>query len=292
MLPGSGAAVRFTSLTRSGVAPPHPDRVIGTRTLIRAVLIPDRPPPVLSPRSGYTVDSALQLNHRTAAIQVPGTRALFVQIDHVVQSEHERGPDRPGRRIRRPGAACVPARSRISALLHAVADGEFVYLTRRGKRVAALSPPTSPRTTRRLSTSTGPSARMKPGHGCLRGRGHPLRPVDRRGARVRPGHTASRSPAAPPGGTSLDKPLRPKILAHPLPVRDPPPAPCRTASGRSHTYTTSSFTIHTLPLYPIISHPHSRASEPSSGRQTASASGCLAAALRRARGPVFGSRFP
>ena len=32
------------------------------------------------------------------------------------------------------------ARSRISELLDAVADGEFVYLTRRGKRVAALMP--------------------------------------------------------------------------------------------------------------------------------------------------------
>ena len=32
------------------------------------------------------------------------------------------------------------ARSRISELLDAVADGEFVYLTRRGKRVAALIP--------------------------------------------------------------------------------------------------------------------------------------------------------
>jgi prevent-host-death family protein len=32
------------------------------------------------------------------------------------------------------------ARSRISELLDAVADGEFIYLTRRGKRVAALMP--------------------------------------------------------------------------------------------------------------------------------------------------------
>ncbi len=32
------------------------------------------------------------------------------------------------------------ARARISELLDAVADGEFVYLTRRGKRVAALMP--------------------------------------------------------------------------------------------------------------------------------------------------------
>ncbi|MGH3279679.1 MAG: type II toxin-antitoxin system Phd/YefM family antitoxin [Trebonia sp.] len=32
------------------------------------------------------------------------------------------------------------ARSRISELLDAVADGEFVYLTRRGRRVAALMP--------------------------------------------------------------------------------------------------------------------------------------------------------
>ena len=32
------------------------------------------------------------------------------------------------------------ARSRISELLDAVADGEFIYLTRRGKRVAALIP--------------------------------------------------------------------------------------------------------------------------------------------------------
>lgn len=32
------------------------------------------------------------------------------------------------------------ARTRISELLDAVADGEFVYLTRRGKRVAALMP--------------------------------------------------------------------------------------------------------------------------------------------------------
>ena len=32
------------------------------------------------------------------------------------------------------------ARSRISELLDAVADGEFVYLTRRGKRIAALMP--------------------------------------------------------------------------------------------------------------------------------------------------------
>lgn len=32
------------------------------------------------------------------------------------------------------------ARSRMSELLDAVADGEFVYLTRRGKRVAAIMP--------------------------------------------------------------------------------------------------------------------------------------------------------
>jgi prevent-host-death family protein len=32
------------------------------------------------------------------------------------------------------------ARSRMSELLDAVADGEFVYLTRRGKRIAALMP--------------------------------------------------------------------------------------------------------------------------------------------------------
>jgi prevent-host-death family protein len=32
------------------------------------------------------------------------------------------------------------ARSRISELLDAVANGEFIYLTRRGKRVAALMP--------------------------------------------------------------------------------------------------------------------------------------------------------
>src|SRR5271165_125404 len=32
------------------------------------------------------------------------------------------------------------ARSRLSELLDAVADGEFVYLTRRGRRVAALMP--------------------------------------------------------------------------------------------------------------------------------------------------------
>jgi prevent-host-death family protein len=32
------------------------------------------------------------------------------------------------------------ARTRISELLDAVADGEFIYLTRRGKRVAALMP--------------------------------------------------------------------------------------------------------------------------------------------------------
>ncbi|MFY9933764.1 MAG: type II toxin-antitoxin system prevent-host-death family antitoxin [Streptosporangiaceae bacterium] len=32
------------------------------------------------------------------------------------------------------------ARSRISELLDAVADGEFIYLTRRGQRVAALMP--------------------------------------------------------------------------------------------------------------------------------------------------------
>jgi len=32
------------------------------------------------------------------------------------------------------------ARSRISELLDAVADGEFIYLTRRGRRVAALMP--------------------------------------------------------------------------------------------------------------------------------------------------------
>jgi prevent-host-death family protein len=32
------------------------------------------------------------------------------------------------------------ARSRFSELLDAVADGEFIYLTRRGKRVAALMP--------------------------------------------------------------------------------------------------------------------------------------------------------
>jgi prevent-host-death family protein len=32
------------------------------------------------------------------------------------------------------------ARSRISELLDAVASGEFIYLTRRGKRVAALMP--------------------------------------------------------------------------------------------------------------------------------------------------------
>ncbi len=32
------------------------------------------------------------------------------------------------------------ARSRISELLDAVGNGEFVYLTRRGKRVAALMP--------------------------------------------------------------------------------------------------------------------------------------------------------
>jgi len=32
------------------------------------------------------------------------------------------------------------ARSRISELLDAVADGEIIYLTRRGKRVAALMP--------------------------------------------------------------------------------------------------------------------------------------------------------
>lgn len=37
----------------------------------------------------------------------------------------------------------IPAsevRSKISELLDAVADGEFVYLTRRGRRVAALMP--------------------------------------------------------------------------------------------------------------------------------------------------------
>jgi prevent-host-death family protein len=41
------------------------------------------------------------------------------------------------------GVTEVPAseaRARISELLDAVADGEFVYLTRRGKRVAALMP--------------------------------------------------------------------------------------------------------------------------------------------------------
>jgi len=41
------------------------------------------------------------------------------------------------------GVTEVPAseaRSRISDLLDAVANGEFVYLTRRGKRVAALVP--------------------------------------------------------------------------------------------------------------------------------------------------------
>jgi len=32
------------------------------------------------------------------------------------------------------------ARSRMSELLDAVADGEFVYLTRRGKRIAAIMP--------------------------------------------------------------------------------------------------------------------------------------------------------
>jgi prevent-host-death family protein len=32
------------------------------------------------------------------------------------------------------------ARSRIAELLDAVADGEFIYLTRRGQRVAALMP--------------------------------------------------------------------------------------------------------------------------------------------------------
>ena len=32
------------------------------------------------------------------------------------------------------------ARSRISELIDVVADGEFVYLTRRGRRVAALMP--------------------------------------------------------------------------------------------------------------------------------------------------------
>jgi prevent-host-death family protein len=36
--------------------------------------------------------------------------------------------------------AASEARSRISELLDAVEDGEFVYLTRRGRRVAALMP--------------------------------------------------------------------------------------------------------------------------------------------------------
>jgi prevent-host-death family protein len=49
----------------------------------------------------------------------------------------------PAEHVEASGARELPvaeARSRLAELIDAVSDGEFIYLTRRGKRVAALMP--------------------------------------------------------------------------------------------------------------------------------------------------------
>jgi prevent-host-death family protein len=64
----------------------------------------------------------------------------IARIDHVVQLGMSAQPIGPADEYRVTELPASEARSRISELLDAVADGEFIYLTRRGKRVAALMP--------------------------------------------------------------------------------------------------------------------------------------------------------
>ena len=130
------------------------------------------------------------------------------------------------------------ARSRISELLDAVAAGEFIYLTRRGKRVAALMPADIAENYEKIEDeywarrAEEARARLASGEDEVIS----FEPAGRRGGgRARSGMTyrVEISRRAAKAVTGLDKPVRRKVLAAIGALAgDPRPVGCKKLAGQ------------------------------------------------------------